>query len=54
MGQADKTLPAGAWNGRATIPFIEGINAESDNEQGNKTAYGTGDKIGRFSIAVSC
>lgn len=50
MGQADKTLPAGAWNGRATIPFIEGINAESDKEQGNKTAYGTGDKIGRFSL----
>lgn len=50
MGQADKTLPAGAWIGRATIPFIEGINAENDAEQGNITEYGTGDKIGRFSI----
>ena len=50
MRQADKTLPAGAWKGRATIPFVEGINAESNAEQGNKTAYGTGDKIGRFSI----
>ena len=50
MSQPDKTLPAGAWKGRATIPFIEGINAEKNAEQGIETAYGVGDRIGRYSI----
>ena len=50
MSQPDKTLPAGAWKGRATIPFIDGINAEKNAEQEIETAYGAGDRIGRFSV----
>ena len=50
MSQPDKTLPAGAGKGRATIPFIDGINAEKNAEQEIETAYGAGDRIGRFSV----
>ena len=49
-GQLNKTLPAWSWNGKATIPVIEGIHAERSGESAEEIPYGPGDEIGRHRL----
>lgn len=48
--QLNRTLPAGAWNGRATIPAVEGVAAGQREDSETGIPYRTGDVIGQYTL----
>lgn len=48
--QLNRTLPAGAWNGRATIPAVEGITVGQQVDAKTGIPYSTGDIIGQYTL----
>lgn len=48
--ELNKTLPAGAWTGRATIPAVEGVEFEEGQSADTKIPCMAGDVIGEFTL----
>ncbi|MDO5132213.1 MAG: protein kinase [Eubacteriales bacterium] len=46
--RAAKTVQAGAWNGRATIPAVDGISPNPDGQRESGLSYTAGDRIGKY------
>ncbi len=46
----ERTVPAGAWNGRATIPDVQGVRGAERNPEESAIPYAPGDTVAGFTL----